>query len=299
MHVEYLLRTWCHLRNGTLISAIKRKCRRYLRQKWWESQASIREHFEIELQRDVKMRLYFDSELSRLIYCRDFEVNEIKFVNNFLKPGDIFVDIGANIGLFSLIAAHRVGNSGKVYAFEPTDKPYQRLSENVRLNNFNNVIHHRVALSDQVGQFPFFEIQDGFDGWNSFARPREGRVFTQNVVQCDTWDNFASRNNVMGKVSMMKIDVEGWEARLLLGGSETLSRMDAPVLQVEFSSEMAKAAGSSCREIYHVLETLGYELFRYEAEAGTIVHELMGDNYCDFNLIASKDPKQLITRLKR
>lgn len=115
---------------------------------WWNSEISKREHFESKLQNGVKIRLHFDSQLSRLIYCEGFELQERKFLNAFLRPGDIFVDIGANIGLFSLIAARCVGKNGHVYAFEPTAKIYQRLIENVNLNHFKNISYFQLALSD-------------------------------------------------------------------------------------------------------------------------------------------------------
>src|SRR5436189_6431842 len=95
--------------------------------------------FVIRLQPGLKMRLFGDSELCHLIYCRSFEVTERAFLNHFLRPGDVFVDVGANIGLFTLIAASCVGPKGKVVAFEPTTVTYTRLVENIRLNHLYNV----------------------------------------------------------------------------------------------------------------------------------------------------------------
>ena len=75
--------------------------------------------FVMRLQPGLKIRLYGDSELCRLIYLGNFEATERAFLNHFLRPGDVFVDVGANIGLFTLIAAARVGPAGRVVAFEP------------------------------------------------------------------------------------------------------------------------------------------------------------------------------------
>ena len=58
--------------------------------------------------------------------------------------------------------------------------------------------------------------------------------------------------NLLGNVTMMKIDVEGWESRVLAGGKEVFTRPDAPVLQVEFTDAAAKAAGSSCRQLVQI-----------------------------------------------
>src|SRR5262249_50498938 len=105
-----------------------------------------------ELQPNIQMRLYGDSELCRLIYCRNFEATERAFANHFLRSGDVFVDVGANIGLFTLIAADRVGPTGKVIAFEPTSTTFDRLLRNVRLNRFSNVQCVKSALSDRSGE---------------------------------------------------------------------------------------------------------------------------------------------------
>src|SRR6266496_451229 len=139
------------------------------RERRWAAVARQRGAFVTKLQPNLRIRLYGDSELCRLIYCRNFEVTEREFVNRFLRPGDVFVDVGANIGLFTLIAASRVGPTGKVIAFEPTSETYERLVGNVRLNRLRNVDCVRSALSDHSGELDLVRSVDGFDAWNSFA----------------------------------------------------------------------------------------------------------------------------------
>ena len=134
------------------------------------------------------MRLYGDSELSHLIYCRHFEATERAFLNSFLRPGDVFVDVGANIGLFTLIAAAHVLPTGKVIAFEPTELTYMRLGENIRLNNFSDVDCRKIALSDHAGYLSLIRSTDGFDAWNSFARPTMGKVLSEEKVEVIKWD---------------------------------------------------------------------------------------------------------------
>ena len=168
------------------------------------------------------MRLYGDSELSRLIYCRHFEMTERAFLNNFLRSGDVFVDVGANIGLFTLIAAARVGQAGRVVAFEPTTATNERLTDNVRLNNLGNVTCVSAALSDSSGQLELVQSMDGFDAWNSLTRPTMGSAFSNEMVDVVAWDQYATQHNLVGVVTMMKIDVEGWESRVLAGGGDIL-----------------------------------------------------------------------------
>jgi FkbM family methyltransferase len=298
--IGYLFRGLAHLRKGTILKKIKRQLDFYNKNRrkiWWDKQKQKREYFEITLQRGIRMRLFFDSILSQLIYCDGFEVQEQQFVNAFLRPGDTFVDVGANIGLFSLIAAQRLGNTGSVYAFEPTSKVFERLCQNVKLNRYNNIFLFNTALSDKIGESRFFISQDGYDAWNSFSPSTAGNVLSTEIVKCDTWDNFSYKHNLIDKVTMMKIDVEGWETRLLSGGYETLSRKEAPVLQVEFTDEAAQAAGSSCEKLYNLLESLGFQMFIYDAKLHTLIHDPIRNAYPYLNLIATKNPRRIIDRL--
>lgn len=295
-------RALIHLRNGTLLNRLQQEWRQFItrkRLKWWESQVDKREHFETIIQRGVQMRLYFDSQLSRAVFCSRFEWQEQDFLNAFLKPGDVFVDVGANIGLFTLIAAHRVENTGHVYAFEPCSKTHCRLLENVQLNQFTNVSTHQLALSNCSDQREMTISRDGFDAWNSLAQPIAGKSFATEKVQCTTWDDFAQENDLVGRVTMVKIDVEGWEKHVLKGGAEALSRADAPVLQVEFTEQAALSAGSSCEELYHLLEDLGYHMFVYDALSKVLVPDPLRKSYPYLNLIAAKQPESVVTRLRR
>ena len=135
----FLSRTLYHINGGSVLKTIQREWRTYKnrrRQNWWDSQSSKRISLIFNLQKNIRIYLHFDSKLSQLIYFNDFEKAERVFVNKVLKPGDTFVDVGANIGLFSLIAANCVGKKGRVVAFEPVEKIYQRFCDNIKLNDF-------------------------------------------------------------------------------------------------------------------------------------------------------------------
>ena len=298
---EKISRGVAHIYNGTLFERLQWELRQRIRRRrklWWDSQVGKQEYFETKIHRGVRMRLHFDSELSKLIYCEDFEWQERHFLNSFLRPRDVFVDVGANIGLYSLIAAHRVGLAGRVYAFEPTNEIYQRLCYNVQLNHFSNIACFQLALSDKAGEFPFFTSMDGLDAWNSLAKPTTGRSITTVTAKCATWNDFARAHDLIGKVTMMKIDVEGWESYVLSGGHELFSRHDAPVLQVEFTENATHSAASSCITLYHTLEALGYQMFTYVSKTRDLVYDPIRISYSDLNLIATKRPDQVINRLR-
>ena len=300
--MEKLFRFLNHLQQGTLIERIVwewRKRTKQQRLKWWNSQIGKRDSFDTKIDLGVRIRLHFDSELSRLIYVNDFERTEREFLKAYLKRGDIFVDVGANIGLFSLIAAKRVGSSGKVYAFEPTRRVYDWLTYNVRFNALEEISCFRLALSDEVGTQSLFVSRDGYDAWNSFAHPVAGQSFEREEVECETWDNFAIKHALLGRVSMMKLDVEGWEIPVLRGARETLARADAPLLQVEFTDAVSASAGFSCKEIYRFLYDLGYRMFIYDARKRKLLHDPLRESYPYINLIATKRPEEANLRLRK
>lgn len=291
-----------HIRKGTLLDRVHaewQERRRKRRLVWWKTQTGRREHFETRIEHGIRMRLHFDSELAHRIYCDDFERLERRFVSAFLRADDVFVDVGANIGLFSLIAANRVGHFGTVYAFEPCRKTFHRLRENMKLNNFRNIQCFELGLSDESGEFPFYTSEDGFDAWNSITHPIEGKSFTREFIQCLTWDRFARLHQLVGRVAMMKIDVEGWESRVLEGARESFSREDAPLLQVEFTDKASTSAGSSCKRLYQLLENLGYRMFSYDASARELIHDPLRESYPYVNLIATKDIGGVNLRLRK
>ena len=255
---------------------------------------------DIHLLPGVRMRLFLDSEVSYAIYAKDFEVNERKFHNAFLKPGDIYIDVGANIGLFTLIAAQRVGKEGHVYAFEPTPTSYERLMANVRLNRFSNVTAYQIALSDTSGQVEMAVSLDGYDGRNSIATPTGGEQFSTELVRTTTLDQFVQEQNLTGNLTMVKIDVEGWETHVLAGGKKSLSASEAPVLQVEFAEEARESAGSSSMELYRSLTRLGYRLFIFDVmEYDLIPVSLEQVKNSHLNVIAAKNPGEVVARIKR
>ncbi|MFZ1575143.1 MAG: FkbM family methyltransferase, partial [Chromatiaceae bacterium] len=222
-----------------------------------------------------------------LIFYQGFEQVERTLLWRYLRTGDVFVDVGANLGLFTVIAAKRVGDGGRVYAFEPAAQPRQRLEENVRLNRFGNVSILPLALSDEAGLLEISVPTDGYDAWSSLAAPIAGTGIRVNRVEAVTWDDFARSGGDL-KPTMMKIDVEGWENRVLDGASAMLSAIDAPLLQVEFTDAAASSAGSSCAALYQHLLDFGYTVCRYDRVRNQLVPDALRASYPYDNLYATK-----------
>ncbi len=218
-----------------------------------------------ELENALKINCYTDSHLSRDIFSNNFENSELIFLKNYLKKGDVFVDIGANIGLFSMFACQKVGSDGYVIAYEPTPKTYNRLLENFKLNAFTNLETYQLAISDNNKPQEFKISKDGYDGWNSLGKPTLGQFYESVYVDCNTIDNIAGMNKIFSRIKLIKIDVEGWELHVLKGGKDFFSKPDAPTLLIEFAEQSALNAGNSCEELYDYLNYLGYTLYQFDS----------------------------------
>lgn len=223
--------------------------------------------------------------------CRTLRTNpgaydaDLHFYERFLGPGDVVVDAGANIGLVTLVAARLVGPRGVVHAIEPHPRTFADLRANVRLNRAGNVVLHRTALGAAAGtliiaQFP------GDDSQN-FVRP-EGPGRSVPVARLDDLLPDA------GLVTLLKIDVEGYE-RFALRGAEALLRRTA-CLYVESWEPLFARYGYGCRDLFADLTAAGFALYRHSG-SGAVAPVDAGhvSTRCE-NLIAVRDVGALVGR---
>jgi len=251
---------------------------------FWNNLFNGKRFFEFNLENDVKINLYKDSVLSRLIYD-GFEKEETEYLAKILNNGDVFVDIGANIGLFSLIASKIVGDEGKVLCFEPAPLTFSRLKENISLNNFKNVDIRNIGLSDSKGELTFYVSNNGHDAWNSFAPSQDNKLESSIQVPVSTLD-IELKDIDKAKIKLVKIDVEGWEKFVLVGGKDFLVNYN-PIVMVEFTEENTFNAGYPVYEIYDIMKDFGYVWYRISN--GELVKEEKKIHYPYDNLIAIKD----------
>jgi FkbM family methyltransferase len=287
-----------YAKDGSLQSRFEhwRKEQKYARRrKLWNRQVAAHPMFDYKIEAGARINLYKDDRLSELVFVEDFELNERIFVQRYLKRGDTFVDVGANIGLFTLIGARCVGAPGRVYALEPTDATYARLIQNVGHNQLTNVQCMNVALSDVDEALMMITSLDGYAAWNSLAQPTAGTHFRQEQVQGLTLDTFVAQEGLAGRIHLIKIDIEGWEFYMLKGGQATLGCADAPDLLVEFTEVNARAAGVTGTAVYELLEAFGYKLYRIDATK-KVLYPAPAQPYEWDNLLATKTLDQVCKR---
>jgi FkbM family methyltransferase len=174
-------------------------------------------------------------------------------MRTLLQPGDVMIDAGANIGLFTVLAGSRVGPQGRVIACEPAAATMGLLRDNVALNGFGWVELQEVALAEQPGRLQMQVFEPG-SGFSSFAPADTDRARTVDVA-VTTLDDVAGE--WLERTRLVKLDVEGAELRALQGARRLLERA-RPDFIVELEPEHLERQGASLAEVQSLFDDAGY-----------------------------------------
>ena len=170
--------------------------------------------------------------------------NELNEIKKYINEGDIVVDIGANIGFFTLFFRSIVGKKGKVISFEPEIKNYEVLKKNVEINNLENVKCYRYAIGSEKKELRLNVSE--FTGQHNIDDSGEIKV------ECFPLDD------VVKNVNFIKIDTEGYEVQVLNGMKQLLK--NKPIIVLEFYYKLLKKYNEP-REIFTILSKYNYEFF--------------------------------------
>jgi FkbM family methyltransferase len=188
-----------------------------------------------------------------------YEKGTLNFLISILNLGDIFFDVGANIGLMSITAAIVVGTQGQIYSFEPLSEVYNVLQYNITLNQLKNVKTNKIALGSKEESRMIYEKPHISKGSASFLKTDNSLNGEQ--IQIQTVDKFISQNNI-GKIKAIKIDVEGWELEVLKGATHLLSRRDAPIIIIEYSNMHPIYKGEQIDIFNFILNINNYDIYK-------------------------------------
>ena len=208
----------------------------------------------------IRMRRYSDSQGARSLAYYGFysSFDSMKFCERFLHAGDAFLDLGANIGLFTCLAAAVVGKRGRVDCFEASSKNFARLRENIALNGWRHVHPAHLALGPEEGMttFPADADEVGFvpvDELGASDHDEETRVAALDEVLPE--DIF---------YTLGKLDVEGFELPCLRGARRHLEQANPPIWFFEVNGSSHRY-GISEEELFAHLRSLGFRLGKYDA----------------------------------
>jgi FkbM family methyltransferase len=166
-----------------------------------------------------------------------YEKHEIAWLRKNLKAGDVFIDVGANVGLYSNIASKIVGKNGIVIAIEATPSTAEILKQNLTLNESTNVEVVQAAATNRAGVVQIYT--SGLIGCNSIVSKPELQDFETVDVEARTLNEIILSRK-LNKVSMIKLDIEGAEMATLEGADEILKRYN-PKLLLEFNASFLRA----------------------------------------------------------
>jgi len=191
---------------------------------------------------------------------RDAVEPELHYLQKFVGKGDIFVDVGANIGLFTLkVAPH----AARIVAVEPGEAAGTQLDANIALNGFSNVAVVRKALADKPGTAALHHNPLGDDP-QAFSLISDGTDSGSEQVEVTTLDTLVQGLN-LPRVDCIKIDVEGAEGMVIAGGMETISAYH-PTVIFEINCPTLHKAGGDPAAAWNALAGLGYEFYRMQED---------------------------------
>jgi FkbM family methyltransferase len=217
----------------------------------------------------VEVTLGNDNSLC-LYVAGSFEPNEFAFLDGVVRPGMTFVDVGANEGYFTLFAARRVGRGGRVVAIEPSSRERLQLERNVLRNRLGNVIVVPHALADAAGTARLqiaAKVHGGHNTFGAFAYADTAAVASEEVP-LETLDALVERLSV-GRVDVMKIDVEGAELKVLRGGRNLLMS-SRPILLIEANDAALRGQAASNEALVELLRELDYEIHVFSDATGRV-----------------------------
>lgn len=221
------------------------------------------------------------SYLTQLLFWKGYKKFEYsELFEDLCKDIGTFLDIGSNIGYYSLLAA-KSNPSIKTYAFEPAHGPKHFLNRNIDINNLNdNITSIDLALSDSFGEIDFYEVKSlkykylnyNLAGEGNAGTKKYSRNFIKNTVKSETLDNFVCLNKI-NEIDLIKIDTEGTEVDILKHGFEAISKFQPIVI---------------CETLYDTIETelevffkkLDYEFYNH-TEIGLIKVSTIQRTYDD------------------
>jgi FkbM family methyltransferase len=244
-------------------------------QQIWERSLTQTEHRLGRLPDGSIVDVNMDIPYERMVWLQAEEWDDLRYLQHRLRPNDTFVDVGANIGLWTLVAASAVGKEGRVFSFEPNPVTFQKLVANIERNRRTNVV---TAFQQAVSHV---------NGSLSFSCPTQHNLSAiaddANASDVISVESVSLDSVVHGtKVAGIKLDTEGHELFALEGALETIEN-SSPWLIIEFNTTLLALPVLADWQVYRFLVSLGYKPFRYSGrgEAHAIAESFSIHGYCN------------------
>lgn len=228
-----------------------------------------------------KLRVDLSSSVGRSIWLRHFYKYEIDVENtlrDILRKGDVFIDIGANVGYFSVIASRIVGENGKVYSLEAIPRLCGLLSESAAINDIKNINILNYAAYSENKTISFNRMKN-----SAFSHISKDNSSDSTIeVNAITLDSLIDK---VKKVDVVKIDVEGTEMNVLMGG-EKLIRRYKPKIVMEVVDWSLQRFNYSSKDVLSFLRGIGYKV--YDLKGNLIKSDIITGDQVNFLFVFDK-----------
>lgn len=220
-----------------------------------------------------------------------FEPVEVSLVEKFVRPGGVFIDVGANLGFYSLWASRLIGANGMVHAFEPASNSFKLLQSNIRRNKMTNIVANKVALSDREGEGELYVNRES--GLSSLGETERGLIVGIENVQCISLDYYLAQVENQ-QADFLKIDVEGFEGHVLKGAKELLKRENDIVVMCELAQKNFRPLNISVNEILDWMRLLGFDIWEIDQASRLLLKiDIPQDSYQNQNFLFARPSADL------
>jgi FkbM family methyltransferase len=211
------------------------------------------------LTRSKDGRLFeFNSETKlnhQIYFFGDRESAATRLVKQIVQPGDVAFDVGANVGWYTTLFSHLVGEKGQVYALEPVPSTFAALETSIRMNNcLPNILTFNVLCGEEEGKGTIFEFPGLHPGLSS-SRSIANEQKIEHSLNALTIDCLAARYHI-NRIDIVKIDVEGAELSVLRGATRSLKDGKIICVIIEANFERANAFGYEFEECLELMRNL-------------------------------------------
>ena len=205
-----------------------------------------------------------DPVMTAWVSFGSFEPQTVDLYKKSLREGMNVVDIGANIGYYTIIGGKMIGTNGKIFSYEPDEDNFYYLETNVRSNDLKNAHVLKLALSDSIGKRKLYLGDEKCTNHSFGDNSKTGKT---ELVETDTLDNNLKRFG-SPKIDVIKIDIEGAEILAIEGMKETIARNPNIIILTEFYPKAIKRLGKSPVQYLRRLQTMGFNLLLIDEDNG-------------------------------
>ena len=237
------------------------------------------ESFRFTNHRGVHLRVDISKVVDHFLYW-NLVTDDYASILEKIKKANIIFDIGANIGSTSLYFS-KLNPQAKIHSFEPNGKTFNRLLENIQLNNCSIISTHNLGFGEAKREVKLYEVDEHNPGMNRILPENTNFPFT--IIKIDTIDDFC-RLNTIDKIDFIKIDVEGYEYSVLAGGINIIKN-SKPLIFLELDDNNLRDNKRSAKELILLLEEMNYKEIQ-RADTGEEISSTYNFKNCHFDIIA-------------